>query len=134
MSHILKILLKIIMLRKFHLEVSEHQYEFMENKGTRNATFLLRMIAERAVQVHQDLFLCLIDYKKAFDRKDHSKLMELLDLINTDDRDMRIIQNLYYEQTVAVWVRNEITEWTKIETGVWQGVFFHQIYMTCTVK
>jgi len=63
----LKILLKIIMLRMrsiIHAEVSEHQYGFMESKATRNATFLLRMIAERAVQVHQELFLCFIDYKK----------------------------------------------------------------------
>ena len=49
------------------------------------------------------------------------KLMERLDLINIDDKDMRISQNLYYEQTAAVRVRNEITEWTKIETGVRQG-------------
>ena len=82
---------------KIHTEVSEHQYGFMEHKGTTNAIFLLRMIAERAVQVHQDLFLCFTDYKKAFDRVDHSKLMELLDFINTDDKDMRIIQNLLYE-------------------------------------
>jgi len=47
--------------------------------------------------------------------------MERLDLINIDDKDMRISQNLYYEQTAAVRVRNEITEWTKIETGVRQG-------------
>jgi len=47
--------------------------------------------------------------------------MERLDLINIDDKDMRISQNLYYEQTAAVRVRNEITEWTKIETGVQQG-------------
>ena len=91
-SHILKILLKIIMLKmrsKIQAEVLEHR--FMENKGTRNATFLLRMIAEKAAQVHQDLFLCFIDGKKAFDCVNHYKLMELLDLINTDDKDMRII-------------------------------------------
>jgi len=39
----------------------------------------------------------------------------------SDDKDMRIIQNIYYAQTAAVPVRNEITEWTKIETGVRQG-------------
>ena len=122
LSHIFEILLKIIMLRmrsKINAEVSNHQYGFMENKGTRNANFLLRLIAERAAQVHQDLFLYFIDYK-AFGRVDHSKLMEPLDLINTDDKDTRIIQELYYEQIAAVRVRNEITEWTKIETGVRQ--------------
>ena len=52
---------------------------------------------------------------------DHSNLMELLYLKNTDDKDIRIIQNLYYEKTAVVRVGNEITEWTKIATGVRQG-------------
>jgi len=80
MSHIIKILFKIIMFRmrsKVHAAVLEHQYGFVENKGTGNATFLLRMRAKRAVQVHQALFLCFIDYKTVFDRVDHSTLMEL---------------------------------------------------------
>jgi len=78
------------------------------------------MIVEGAIQVHQNL-LRFIDYKKAFDRMDHSKLTELSDLINTAEKDMRIIKILYYEQTAAVRVGNELTEWTKIGTGFRQG-------------
>ena len=46
-------------------------------------------------------------------------LQMLKDLI--DEKDLRIIQNLYYDQTAAIRVNNGLSEWIKIEKGVRQG-------------
>ena len=67
MSHVTKILIKIIQQRikhRIHPEIAEQQYGFMPDKGTRNATFVLRMLSERQIEMQQDLYLCFIDYKK----------------------------------------------------------------------
>ncbi|GFN97983.1 dolichyl-phosphate beta-glucosyltransferase [Plakobranchus ocellatus] len=72
MSHITKILLRIVMLRvrnKIKPEIAEEQCGFVEGKGTTNALYILRTLIERALEVQKDIYLCFIDYTKAFDRR-----------------------------------------------------------------
>ncbi|GFO31954.1 RNA-directed DNA polymerase from mobile element jockey-like [Plakobranchus ocellatus] len=62
MSHITKILLKIIMLRirnKIKLEIAEEQCEFVEDKGTSNAIYILRTLIERALEVQKKMYICV---------------------------------------------------------------------------
>ena len=76
MSHVTKILLRIIMLRmrnKIKSEIGDDQCGFDEGKGTTNAIYMLKTLGERAIEMQQDLFLCFIDYIKAFDTM-HSSL------------------------------------------------------------
>lgn len=42
-----------------------------------------------------DLFACIIDFQKAFDRVRHNILMETLGYIGLDGNDIRVISNLY---------------------------------------
>ena len=124
MSHITKLLLRIIMLRarkKIHAEIAEEQFGFMRDKGTRNAIYTLRMLAERALEVQQDLYLCFIDYTKAFDTINHEKIIHHLERLNIDGKDLRIIKNLYWEQTANVRYESELGEPVKIRRGVRQG-------------
>ena len=74
-NHIIKVILRILMMRnrkKIRNEISEEQYGFLKDKGTRNATFLLRMIAERIIAVQKDVNICFFDHAKAFDKVRHS--------------------------------------------------------------
>ena len=71
MSHITKVFLRIIMIRgrsKIEPEISQKQCGFVKDNGTRNAILLMRTLAERSIQVQQDLYLCFIDYSKAFEK------------------------------------------------------------------
>ena len=75
MSHLTKVLLRVLMNRmrnKILPEVSETQFGFMADKGTRNAIFALKTLMERSIEVQKDLYLCFIDYSKAFDKVRHS--------------------------------------------------------------
>ena len=47
--------------------VDEMHYGFRQGKGTRNAIFVLKMIFERALEVQKHIYLCHIDFSKAFD-------------------------------------------------------------------
>ena len=87
MSHGTKIILRVILLRarsKIGPEMSEEQYGFMQDKGTRNAIYILRTLAERAIEMQRDIFLCFIDYSKPFDRVKHKELMQMLSELDID--------------------------------------------------
>ena len=69
--HLTKVMLRVLMNRmrnKILPEISETQFGFMTDKGTRNAIFSLRTLMERAIEVQNDLYLCFIDYAEAFDK------------------------------------------------------------------
>ena len=68
-SHLTKVMLRVLMNRmrnKILPEISETQFGFMADKGTRNAIFSLRTLMERAIEVQKDLYLFFIDNSKAF--------------------------------------------------------------------
>ena len=124
MSHITKILLRIVMLRirnKIKPEIAEEQCGFVEGKGTTNAINILRNIIERSLEHQKDLFLCFIDYTKAFDKVRHEKLLDILKQLDVDGKDIRIIGKMYWEQTAAVKIQNEISTYKPIKRGVRQG-------------
>ena len=63
MSHVTKILLRVIMMRvrnKIRPEMAEEQCGFVEGKGTTNAIYILRTLLERALEVQKDVYLCFI--------------------------------------------------------------------------
>ena len=61
------------------MEVAEEQCGFVEGKGTRNAIYILRTLSERAVDMQNDLYLCFIDYTKAFETIRHERIIKLLE-------------------------------------------------------
>ena len=119
MSQVTKVILRVIMRRiknKIHPEIYTDQYGFMKDKGIKNAIFVVRMLSERAIQMQQTMYLCFIDSKKAFDSVNYEKLLQLLNKIGIDSKDLRLIQALYYEQTANVKIGD-----TQIKKEVRQG-------------
>ena len=71
MNHIIKLILRIIMERvhnRITPESGKEQCGFVEDTGT---VFMDRMIFERAIEKQRDVYMCFIDYTKAFDRVQH---------------------------------------------------------------
>ena len=124
MSHITKLLLKIIQQRiatRIDQEISELQSGFRKGSGTREGIFKLRTICERTIAMQKDVYICFIDYTKAFDRVNHTKMIECLSEIGVDDKDLQIITKLYWEQAAVVKTDNGISKEFKIKNGVRQG-------------
>jgi len=70
-----KILLKVIKNRMegvVEREVQDVQAGFRKRRGTRDQISNIRWIMERSHEHNQDLYMCFIDYTKAFDNVDHS--------------------------------------------------------------
>ena len=124
MSHVTKLLLKIMQQRianKIDKEVNRLQNGFRPGTGTRDGIFNLRTICERATDVQKDVYICFIDYTKAFDRVKHLKMIECLSEIGMDDKDLQIISKLYWEQSASVRTESGMTSDFKIKKGVRQG-------------
>ena len=98
MSHLTKVMLRVLMNRirnKILPEMSETQFGFMTDRGTINAIFSLRTLMERAIEIQKDLYLCFIDFSKAFDKVKLSDLFDILLKHNCDGKDLSVIKNLY---------------------------------------
>ena len=105
MSHVAKLLLRIIMERikpKIESEISDNQNGFRKGKGTREGIFNMRTIGEKYIEKQKHVYICFIDYEKAFDRVNHSAMIECLRDIGIDGKDLRFIAYMYWNQTASV--------------------------------
>ena len=69
-SHASKVLLQIILERiraKVETELSDEQAGFRTGRGTRNHLVNLRVLCEKARAKKAPLFLCFVDFEKAFE-------------------------------------------------------------------
>ena len=124
MSHVTKLVLRIVINRirgKTLDEIAPVQYGFMPDKGTGNAIFVLRRLVERSVEKQRDVYTCFIDYSKAFDAVKHKSLVELLQSLDVNKSETRLLTNLYWKQTASVRCGDNISEWLDIKQGVRQG-------------
>ena len=52
----------------------ESQFGFRENRRTIDCVFILNTLIENTLSKHNTLYVCYVDFKKAFDCVDHSLL------------------------------------------------------------
>lgn len=71
---------------------------------TKEALLTIQVQIERSRDVNCDVFACLIDFEKAFDNVQPQKLIEVSGL---DDKDIRLLINLYAELKATIRLENE---------------------------
>ena len=123
-SHASKILLKIIQGRlEEHVrrEIPDVQAGFSKGRGTRDHIANLRWIMERQREYHQDLYMCFIDYNKAFDCVDHALMWNTLRRMGFPEHITHLLDRLYKGQTAVVRTEFGDTEPFPIGKGVRQG-------------
>ena len=76
-SHATKVMLKILQARLqqyVNHELPDVQAGFRKGRGTRDQMANIHWIIEKAREFQKNIYLCSIDYAKAFDCVDHIKL------------------------------------------------------------
>src|SRR2546425_829248 len=135
-SHASKVLLHVIKRRITPIierQLGDSQMGFRKGKGTRDAIFQLRMISERITQMNKEkeiqgkmttkkkkIYLCFVDYQKAFDRVRHDRLVEVMGKAGIPDLERRLIINLYWRQHAGVRWDGEVSSEVDVERGVRQ--------------
>ena len=104
-AHASKIMLRILNQRLRAASegyIGNDQFGFRKGTGTREAIAVMRVLGERSIEHNQPVYVCFVDYEKAFDRVDWPRLMSILKDLGVDWRDRRIITTLYMGQTASV--------------------------------
>ena len=102
-------------------EVSVEQAGFRRNRGTRDQLFNLKQIIEKQREHNKDLYICFIDYVKAFDRVIHQELWSTLIRLGFPPHLVHLLRMLYENQQASVKTSAGLTEWFDIGQGVRQG-------------
>ena len=97
------------------------QAGFRKGRGTRDQIANIHWIIEKAREFQKNIYLCFIDYAKAFDYVDHDKLWKALREMGVPDHLTCLLRNLYAGQKAAVRTLYAITDWFKIKKGVLLG-------------
>ena len=125
MSHLTEVMLKVLGKRikpKIETELNVSQFGFRSDCGTKNAVFVLKNIGQRAIEMQKDIYMCFVDYTKGFDRTEHNEMIHFLDDIDSvDDKDLHLIQTLYYQQYAKIRVNSKLSKMVPIKRGVRQG-------------
>jgi hypothetical protein len=123
-SHASKVLLYILRRRmEMHVEcfLDETQFGFRKHKSTRDAISVLRVIGERFHNIGRTMYVCFIDYEKAFDRVSWSHLFPLLRRIGCPESTLRLVMDLYKRQQAVIRLDDGDTKPALIRRGVRQG-------------
>ena len=78
-------------------------------------------MCERSLENNNQVYVCYVDFKKAFDRINWVKLVAILADIGVDWRDRNLIMELYINQKAFVVAVETLSEACSIRRGVRQG-------------
>ena len=78
-------------------------------------------IIEKVKEFQKNIYFCLIDCAKAFDRVDHNKLWKILKEMGIPDHLTCLLRSLYAGQEATVRTGHGTTDWFQIGKGVRQG-------------
>ena len=107
-SNASKVMLKILQgrLQQYtNQKPPDVQAGFRKGRGTRDQIANICWIIEKAKDFQKNVYLCLIDYAKAFDYVDHNKLWKILQEMGIPDHLTCLLRNLYAGQEETVRAR-----------------------------
>ena len=100
-------------------ELPDVQAGFRKGRGTRDQIANICWIIKKARELQKNI--CFIDYAKAFNRVDHSKLWKILKAMLIPDHLTCLLRNVYAGQQATVIAVHGTTDWFQIEKGVRKG-------------
>ncbi|KAL9981556.1 hypothetical protein ACROYT_G010273 [Oculina patagonica] len=101
-------------------ELRKEQAGFREGRSTIKQIFVLRNIVEQAVEWNSSLYLCFVDYEKAFDSIHRSTLWKIMKCYEIPSKIVRMVQVMYTNSTSVV-IDGGRTDWFEVQSGVKQG-------------
>ena len=78
-------------------------------------------IIEKAREFQKNIYVCVIDYAKAFECVDHNKLWKILNKMGIPDNLTCLLRKLYAGQEATVRTGHGTTDWFQIAKEVRQG-------------
>ena len=119
-------------------ELPNVQAGFRKGRGTRDQIANIHWIIRKAREFQKNIYLCFIDYTKAFDCVDHNKLKNILKETGIPDHLTCLLRNLNAGQEATVRTGHGTTHWFQIGKGVRQGCilspFLFNLYVEYLIR
>ena len=132
-SHASKVMLKILQARLHQYlnhEIPDVQAGFRKGRGTRDHIANICWIIKKARKFQKNIYLCFIDYAKAFDCVNHNKLWKILKEMGIPDHLTCLLRNLYADQEAKLELDMEQQTGSKEEKEYVNAVYCHPAYLT----
>ena len=111
-------------------ELPDGQARFREGGETRDQIASIHWIIKKAREFQKNIYLCFVDYTKAFDCVDHNKLWKILKETGIPDHLTCPVRNLYAGKEATVRTGHGTTDWFQIGKGYIKAVYCHPAYLT----
>ena len=95
-------------------ELPDVQAGFRKGRGIRDQIANICWIIEKARKFQKNIYVCFIDYTKAFDYVDHNRLWKILQETGIPDHLTCLLRNLSAGQEATVRLEHRTTEWFQI--------------------
>ena len=93
---------------------------FRKGRGSRDQVANICWVIKKQ-EFQKNIYLCFIDYTRAFDYMDHNKLWEILQEMGIPDHLTCLLRYLYAGQEATVRTGHGTTCYFQIGKGVYQG-------------
>ena len=94
-------------------ELPDVQARFRKGRGTRDQIASIHWSIEKQ-EFQKNIYICFIDYAKAFDCVDHNKLWKIWKEMGIPDHLTCLLRNLYAGQEATVRTGHGTTDWFQI--------------------
>jgi len=124
--------LELVIMDKYGelLHTSDLQFAFKKHHSTTMCTLMLKETVNYYMSRNTDVYCCLIDASKAFDRVKHDKLFELLMKRGIPATVTRLLLDMHRRQHVRIKWNGSYSQFFGIENGVKQGGVISPILFT----
>ena len=104
------------------LLIPESQFGFRKNRNTTDCIFIMNTLIEISIAHKVPLYVCFVDFRKAFNSVDHTMLWTKLIKLGISEQLLEILQSMYSTATSSVTLSTyEVTHQFPCKKGVRQG-------------
>ena len=109
-------------------ELPDVQAEFTKGRGTRDQIANICWIMKKPREFQKNIYLYFINYAKAFDSVDHTKLWKILKEMGMPDHFTCFLRNLSASQELELYMEQQIG--SKSGKEYVKAVYCHPAYLT----
>ena len=102
-------------------KLRQEQAGFRKGSGTTEQIFILRNIVEQCIEWNANLYVCIVDFEKAFDSVDRTVLWRIMRSYSIPEKIVKMVKVMYSGSECAVIDGSGVYDWFEIKTGVKQG-------------
>ena len=101
--------------------IGEEQCGFRRGRGCVDQIFTVRNVSEKYMSRGKDIYWAFMDLEKAYDRIDRENLWGVLERYGVRGAVLQAVKSFYEGSRACVRVRNEVSRWFEVKTGLRQG-------------